>query len=134
MADVRFGSLADMCTPIGHVRFTPERDTISDIVRPEGGQRTSALPRTFKRRPAPLWRGHRPHRCRDTGQCSLSSCGLIEAGRPADSRYGGRCASLLFAAMNAYRTSEGLTLHRGNNTIRVAPNDGTSCCTRTLDL
>src|SRR5262249_57153610 len=102
-ADVSYGSLADICTAIGHVRFTPESDTISDIVRPDGGQRTSALPRTFKRRPAPLWLGHRPHRCRDTGQCSLSSCGLIEAGRPTDSRYGGIYASPLFVAINAIR-------------------------------
>jgi hypothetical protein len=63
---------------------------IADIVGPDEGQSTSALPRTFKRLPAPLWRGHRPHQCRDTGQCSLSWCDLAEAGRPADFRCGGR--------------------------------------------
>jgi len=87
--NVRFGSLADISRCNRHVRFTPESDRNSRLVGPGEGQSTSALPRTFKRLPAPLWRGHRPHRCRDTGQCSLSWCDLAEAGRPADFRCGG---------------------------------------------
>jgi hypothetical protein len=32
VADVRFGSLADMCSALAHVRFTPQKRTFSSAI------------------------------------------------------------------------------------------------------
>ena len=75
-----------MCSARRHVRFAPKSGRNSGHRMSVKGS-TSALPGTFKRRPAPLWRGRRhinaeiPH--------SASLCDQAKAGRRADSRCGG---------------------------------------------
>src|SRR5262249_61702365 len=80
----RVGQRSNLMSALGQKRtcapqqvmsaFVLKATEIADIVGRNEGQSISCS--AFKRQPARQWRGHRPHRCRDTEQCSLSWCDL----------------------------------------------------------